>query len=352
MPFLPDGRPVDIVLNPLGVPSRMNIGQVLETHLGWAAAHGVFPRTATRDRRSGEVDWKHRRQIINGGNPTPIATPVFDGATPVDVDEALIAWTKQNPDSPIKMLVDTKRAERPPVLGQGAALQRPHRRAVRAEGHRRLHVHPEAAPPRGRQDPRAEHRPVLARHPAAAGRQGAVRRPALRRDGGVGARGVRRRVHAAGDAHDQVRRHGRAREGLRGDRQGREHRRAVDPRVLQGAAEGDAVARARRARALRRGPRGRGARGGGRAAPRRGGARHRPLARLAPRGRPRSRRPRRPRRARSASTRTASWRCRPTSRSATSTTSRSPTRRKPKEEAEAEVGPLGDADLVDLELED
>ena len=41
MPFLPDGTPVDIILNPLGVPSRMNIGQVLETHLGWAAArHG------------------------------------------------------------------------------------------------------------------------------------------------------------------------------------------------------------------------------------------------------------------------------------------------------------------------
>ena len=37
MPFLKDGRPVDIVLNPLGVPSRMNVGQVLETHLGWAA---------------------------------------------------------------------------------------------------------------------------------------------------------------------------------------------------------------------------------------------------------------------------------------------------------------------------
>ena len=37
MPFLPDGRPVDIVLNPLGVPSRMNVGQILETHLGWAA---------------------------------------------------------------------------------------------------------------------------------------------------------------------------------------------------------------------------------------------------------------------------------------------------------------------------
>ena len=37
MPFLPDGRPVDIVLNPLGVPSRMNVGQILETHLGWVA---------------------------------------------------------------------------------------------------------------------------------------------------------------------------------------------------------------------------------------------------------------------------------------------------------------------------
>src|SRR5690606_2948901 len=39
MPFLADGTPVDIVLNPLGVPSRMNVGQVLETHLGWAAKH-------------------------------------------------------------------------------------------------------------------------------------------------------------------------------------------------------------------------------------------------------------------------------------------------------------------------
>ena len=38
MPYLEDGRPVDIVLNPLGVPSRMNIGQILETHLGWASA--------------------------------------------------------------------------------------------------------------------------------------------------------------------------------------------------------------------------------------------------------------------------------------------------------------------------
>lgn len=61
MPFLPDGRPLDIVLNPLGVPSRMNIGQVLEVHLGRAAA---------------ALGWK-------------IATPVFDGANEEDIRDAL-----------------------------------------------------------------------------------------------------------------------------------------------------------------------------------------------------------------------------------------------------------------------
>ena len=91
MPFLEDGTPVDVLLNPLGVPSRMNIGQILETHLGWAAAHGVFSENGEK----------------NG--PTPIATPVFDGATEAEVDDALIEWTKQNPKSPIKFKVDMKR---------------------------------------------------------------------------------------------------------------------------------------------------------------------------------------------------------------------------------------------------
>ena len=94
MPFLEDGTPVDVVLNPLGVPSRMNIGQILETHLGWAAAHGVF---AQNGERTG-VDARSPR-------------PVFDGASEQDVDEALIEWTRQNPDSPIKMNVDQKRPE-------------------------------------------------------------------------------------------------------------------------------------------------------------------------------------------------------------------------------------------------
>jgi DNA-directed RNA polymerase subunit beta len=107
MPFLPDGRPVDIILNPLGVPSRMNIGQVLETHLGWAAAHGVFHTNG--DTPSAGENFKRRRQIINAPDPTPIATPVFDGATPQDVDEALIKYTQMFPDSPIKIVVDEKR---------------------------------------------------------------------------------------------------------------------------------------------------------------------------------------------------------------------------------------------------
>jgi DNA-directed RNA polymerase subunit beta len=65
MPYLPDGTPVDIILNPMGVPSRMNLGQVLETHLGWAA-HTLGFRAVT---------------------------PVFDGATDVDIQDALArAW--------------------------------------------------------------------------------------------------------------------------------------------------------------------------------------------------------------------------------------------------------------------
>ena len=101
MPFLEDGRPVDVILNPLGVPSRMNIGQILETHLGWAAAHGVFAEEG-----EGGVNPK---APINAPNPRPVATPVFDGASEEDVDEALVTWSKQNPDSPIKFNVDQSR---------------------------------------------------------------------------------------------------------------------------------------------------------------------------------------------------------------------------------------------------
>jgi DNA-directed RNA polymerase subunit beta len=102
MPFLEDGRSVDILLNPLGVPSRMNIGQILETHLGWSAAHGVFAdgEVVPMDGNAGRV--------INAPTPTPIATPVFDGATVEDVDQALVAWAEQNEESPIKLDIDAK----------------------------------------------------------------------------------------------------------------------------------------------------------------------------------------------------------------------------------------------------
>jgi DNA-directed RNA polymerase subunit beta len=98
MPFLEDGRPVDVVLNPLGVPSRMNIGQILETHLGWAAAHGVFPE-------GGPVS---PRAPINAPDPRCIATPVFDGASEEDVDEALLEWAKRSTNGGVSMVVDEK----------------------------------------------------------------------------------------------------------------------------------------------------------------------------------------------------------------------------------------------------
>src|SRR5947199_2500511 len=101
MPFLEDGRPVDVVLNPLGVPSRMNIGQILETHLGWAAANGVFQNGVGSNGFAGKP--------IIADDPHPVATPVFDGASEEDVDEALVRWVEQNSDSPIKFLVDPKR---------------------------------------------------------------------------------------------------------------------------------------------------------------------------------------------------------------------------------------------------
>jgi DNA-directed RNA polymerase subunit beta len=74
MPFLTDGTPVDIVLNPLGVPSRMNVGQVLETHLGWVAKTGW--------KVDGTESWAGRlpEAAREGAPGTNVATPVFDGA--------------------------------------------------------------------------------------------------------------------------------------------------------------------------------------------------------------------------------------------------------------------------------
>ncbi|MGY3437971.1 MULTISPECIES: DNA-directed RNA polymerase subunit beta [unclassified Marinovum] len=116
MPFLADGTPVDFCLNPLGVPSRMNVGQILETHMGWAArglgikiddALGEYRRsgdmTPVRDAlrvaygdevyQEGLADMDEGDLLEAAGNVTrgvPIATPVFDGAKEGDVNDALV----------------------------------------------------------------------------------------------------------------------------------------------------------------------------------------------------------------------------------------------------------------------
>ncbi|HTT97443.1 MAG TPA: DNA-directed RNA polymerase subunit beta [Rhizomicrobium sp.] len=112
MPYLADGTPVDVVLNPLGVPSRMNVGQILETHLGWACA-GLgrqIGEVVDKIKREGRVESLRRAlkqiyghderlaELDDGGlielsdnlrDGVPVATPVFDGAKEKDIVEML-----------------------------------------------------------------------------------------------------------------------------------------------------------------------------------------------------------------------------------------------------------------------
>jgi len=92
MPHLEDGTPVEIILNPLGVPSRMNIGQVLETHLGWAAHAGYTADKAAAPSNS----------------PVRVASPVFDGATIEEIDELLIRSSEETPDNPVEFKINRK----------------------------------------------------------------------------------------------------------------------------------------------------------------------------------------------------------------------------------------------------
>src|SRR6476660_5954774 len=91
MPFLEDGTPVDVVLNPLGVPSRMNVGQVLETHLGWVARTGWEIK--------GNPEWAARlpEDAHSGAPGTKVATPVFDGARESEIT-GLLASTHATRD--------------------------------------------------------------------------------------------------------------------------------------------------------------------------------------------------------------------------------------------------------------
>jgi len=140
MPYLEDGTPVDIVLNPLGVPSRMNVGQVLETHLGWAAkglGHKVG-KMIDEKRKTDDIR-KFLQQVYSVGNKinfkqfsdeelmelsnnlragVPMATPVFDGANEAEI-KALLKMADL-PESGQTSLIDGRTGEkfdRPVTVG-------------------------------------------------------------------------------------------------------------------------------------------------------------------------------------------------------------------------------------------
>ncbi|MGV0635041.1 DNA-directed RNA polymerase subunit beta [Mycolicibacillus trivialis] len=104
MPFLPDGTPVDIILNTHGVPRRMNIGQILETHLGWVAKAGW-----NIDVAAGTPDWatKLPEELLSAQPDTKTATPVFDGAQEEEL-QGLLASTLPDRDGNVLVNGDGK----------------------------------------------------------------------------------------------------------------------------------------------------------------------------------------------------------------------------------------------------
>ena len=114
MPFMEDGTPVDVVLNPLGVPRRMNIGQILELHLGWLAKQGWdLDLHASKGAKSdSDPDgWKQRLIKIHADKAAPgtkVATPVFDGAKEDEIT-GLLGATLPNRDG-VRMINETGKA--------------------------------------------------------------------------------------------------------------------------------------------------------------------------------------------------------------------------------------------------
>ena len=108
MPFLEDGTPVDVILNPLGVPSRMNVGQILETHLGWVAAQGWYDDGSEAYKDAHASNGSANGNGSSGRGRVYVSTPVFDGATITDVDEALVRWQDEHTGR-IRMDIDKSR---------------------------------------------------------------------------------------------------------------------------------------------------------------------------------------------------------------------------------------------------
>ena len=115
MPFMEDGTPVDVILNPLGVPRRMNIGQILELHLGWLAKQGwdLDLSTSKGDKSDSDPDgWKQRLIKIHADKAEPdtrVATPVFDGAREDEIT-GLLGATLPNRDG-VRVIDETGKAD-------------------------------------------------------------------------------------------------------------------------------------------------------------------------------------------------------------------------------------------------
>ena len=228
MPFLEDGSSVDIVLNPLGVPSRMNVGQILETHLGWAASglgrivskaldeyrHSgdMAPvkdamrlvygdeayDAATSDLSEGEI--LHAAENVRSG--VPFATPVFDGAKEPDIVTLLErAGFDKSGQSRVYDGRTGEEFKRSVTVGYKYLLKLHHLVDDK--------IHARSTGPYS----------LVTQQPL--GGQGAVRRSALRRNGGLGVGGLRGRLHAPGNAYGQIGRRRGPDQGLRVDRQRR-----------------------------------------------------------------------------------------------------------------------------------
>ena len=104
MPYMADGTPVDVILDPLGVPSRMNVGQLLECHLGWGAAHGW------------DDDDADSKRYVEG--PIPVATPLFDGATDESVAEIMCRTNINMINKALKEYGEDMREEFVPQLNE------------------------------------------------------------------------------------------------------------------------------------------------------------------------------------------------------------------------------------------
>jgi DNA-directed RNA polymerase subunit beta len=173
MPFFADGTPVDIVLNPLGVPSRMNVGQVLEAHLGMAASRlgkqlqELGERrelAALREKLQSIYSEEEYQQLTDGlsddelldlarkyGAGVHIATPVFDGAAESEIRDLLVQSDFDE-------------------TGQVTLYD-----GLTGDSFDRAHVYAETAPPGGQQNPCPVNRSLFPGYPAAPWRQGAIR---------------------------------------------------------------------------------------------------------------------------------------------------------------------------------